>query len=137
MWCYCMQVLIILFGSSSISLSFLFNSMLNVSYVKVLAPQSATPFRFCPFFSGHVRTVCKIELKHQQMSVVSTYLQPYLMRWLASHQARRALPNTQTAFAVSHSQQVRLFVIGWQCTAAAGRRSSHQLHLYHHSLALP
>ena len=29
------QVLIILFGSSSISLSFLFNHMLNVSYVKV------------------------------------------------------------------------------------------------------
>jgi len=31
-------VLIILFGSSSISLSFLFNDMLNVSYVKVFAP---------------------------------------------------------------------------------------------------
>ncbi len=31
----CVQVLIILFGSSSIALSFLFNHMLNVSYVKV------------------------------------------------------------------------------------------------------
>lgn len=36
----CVQVLIILFGSSSIALSFLFNHMLNVSYVKVTVNQS-------------------------------------------------------------------------------------------------